>query len=101
MKESLTHKCNVQSQTIAKQQQTIEALQSQDRTVRSEFTKVLGSPQRLGGEYWGRSSQQTTLSWEEIFFQIGSISARLFNHETRQEIDNLREQLSEVQTKIK
>ncbi len=98
--ETLTEKCNRQTQTIAKQQQSIEALQSQDKSMREEFTKVLNSPRREGGDYWGRVSEQRLLSWEEIFFQVGSISARLFNYTTSQDILDLQQRISDLQSKL-
>jgi hypothetical protein len=45
--------------------------------------------QRLGSESYSYSgTAQRTLSWEEIFFQIGLISARMFNNEIRNDMND-------------
>lgn len=94
-KETLTEKCNRQIEAIAKHEQALKSLQDQDAHIRGQFTKVLNSPNRLGGDYWGNQSQQRTLSWEEIFFQVGSISARLFNEEIRRDISDLQKTVNQ------
>ena len=92
-KETLTEKCNRQTQTIAKQSQSIESLQDQDKNTRRQFTNVLKGRPDTSSYY---STRYETMSWEEIFFQVGTLWARIINSETRDEIDNLREAVNKI-----
>jgi hypothetical protein len=92
-KETLSEKCNRQTQIIAKQSQSIEALQEQDKSTRRQFTNVLkGRPSSMDYSL----STTETMSWEEIFFQVGTLWARIINSETRDEIDCLRESVNKI-----
>jgi len=88
-----------QNSTIAKQAQRITDLNDKDVTIRERFTKVLGSS-RLGGEaYRYSSTTERTLSWEEIFFQSGLISARMFNNEIRNDMNDFQQRISNLEGK--
>ena len=88
-----------QEATLAKQTQRIDDLQAKDSTVRERFTKVLGST-RLGSESYSYSgTAQRTLSWEEIFFQVGLISARMFNNEIRNDMNDFQRRISQLESK--
>ena len=66
---------------------------------RDRFTKVLGST-RLGSESYGYSgTTQRTLEWEEIFFQVGLISARMFNNEIRHDMNDFQQRISKLESK--
>ena len=92
-KETLSEKCNRQTQVISKQQQSIEALQQQDGSTRRQFTNVLMG--RPDVSYFS-ATRSDILSWEEIFFKVGSLSAQLFNSDMQHEIESLRDTVSKI-----
>ena len=100
-KLTLTEKLADAKTVIAKQELTINSSRDADARLRERFTLVLNSRSRLGGEYWGRVSEQKTLSWEEIFFQVGSISARLFDYDMRQSMKELEDRVSKLEIEHK
>ena len=97
-KETLTEKCNRLEQMLFAKTQRIDDLKSVDSTIRGHFTKILGST-RLGSESYNYSgTTQRTLAWEEIFFQVGLISARMFNNEIRNEMNDFQHRISKLES---
>lgn len=99
-KETLTEKCGRLEKMVAKANRRIDDLEREDSTIRDRFTKVLSSSQRLGSESYSYSgTAQRTLSWEEIFFQVGLISARMFNNEIRNDMNDFQQRISNLESK--
>jgi hypothetical protein len=98
-KETLSQKIARLERLLAQKDQSNSLLNEQDSAIRINFTKVLGST-RLGGEVYNFSStSERTLSWEEIFFQVGLISARMFNNEIRNDMNDFQQRISKLESK--
>ena len=98
-RETLSQKIARLERLLAQKDQSNSLLDERDSTIRINFTKVLGST-RLGGQSYNFSStSERTLSWEEIFFQVGLISARMFNNEIRHDMNDFQRRIEKLEAK--
>ena len=96
-KETLSEKISRLEKLLGQKEQTIDLQNARDSSTRGYFTKVLGST-RLGGESRNFSTtEERKLSWEEIFFQVGLISARMFNNEIRHGMNDFQRRISKLE----
>lgn len=76
-------------------EQRVDNLKASMRHLREQFTKVL-----VPSRYEPYSSEEKTMSWEEIFFKVGEIKSEANHNKTVEENVRLEREVRELKSKI-